>query len=188
MEKLFFFVTNSDAWKSTRNFHENFFVNNQGFFYGIVLGLVVAAIMAAIFYFGLCNNKRESASASIPVWGGFLAGTAVIVLLVANFVIIGKPGTTDINSIFYKNSFYKANNEYVIKQTKNTPNQQFVTAYNNDMRTINENLDKGKDVRYAYDLGCAVYSILFFYLISLLIKGFTINGLAIPHLWPHKNV
>ena len=187
MDKLFFFVTSSDAWKNTRNFHENFFCDNNGFLYGILVALVVAIFLAICFYFGLANNKRDNAMANIPVWLAFLAGTAILVFLCANYVLIGKSNTLNPKSIFYNYSFYKDNTEYVVKQTSGNPNEQLVTKLNSDKQAIDTELNRGKDVRYLFSIGCAVYGLLFFYLLSIAIKGFTYQGVSIPHLWPHKN-
>ncbi len=187
MDKLFFFVTNSDAWKNYRDFHENFFVTHKAFLYGFLLALIVALLLAVIYYFGCCNSKRENKLATVPTWCGFLVATALITFLVANFVFIGKSSTTETSSIFYKNSFYNANKQFVVDKTKGNPAEQIVAKYTKDKTQIDKNLDSGKDVRYPYSIGCAVYSLLFFYLLSLLFKGFTYQGVAIPHQWPHKS-
>ena len=52
MDKLFFFVTNSQAWKDTREFHENFFVSHNAFMYGVLTAIIVALVLALLFYFG----------------------------------------------------------------------------------------------------------------------------------------
>lgn len=187
MDKLFFFVTSSDAWKSTRNFHENFFVDHNGFLYGLLLALVVALLLVVCFYFGCANSKRDNSIATIPVWCGTLVATGLIVFLIANFVLIGKSNITSTQSVFYKYSFYKANTEYVVEKTRGNSNEQLAKKLTTDKKTIEINLNRGKDVRYAYSMGCAVYSLLFFYLLSLGIKGFTYQGSTIPHVWPHKN-
>ena len=187
MDKLFFFVTSSEAWKSdTSHFHDNFFVTNGGFTSGLIAALVVAIACAMAFYFGCANNKRSVKYASTGVWAGFMAGAFGITFLIASLVFIGKSSSTSPSSPLYKFSFYKANTEYLIKQTSNNPNQQLVQKLNTDKQTIQSNLDKNKDVRMPYSFSCAVYALLFFYLISLCIKGFTISGIAIPHLWPNK--
>ena len=68
MDKLFFFVTNSQAWKDTREFHENFFVTHNAFMYGVLTAIIVALVLALVFYFGCCN-KRNDDSMQTQVFG-----------------------------------------------------------------------------------------------------------------------
>lgn len=88
MDKLFFFVTNSQAWKDTREFHENFFLNHSAFMYGLVTAILVALILAVVFYFGCCNKRNDDSMAKTGVWAGFLLVTGLFVFLTANFVFI----------------------------------------------------------------------------------------------------
>lgn len=187
MEKLFFFLTNSEAWKATRSFHENFFITHGGFSNGLLLALVVAALLGVVFYFGCANNKKDSTLATIPVWTGCLFAVGILTFLIANYVLIGKPNSTDNQSITYKYSFYKANTEYVIEQTRSNTNEQHAAELVRQKQDIENDLNKGKGVRYRFCFGCAVYGMLLYYLFSLILKGFTCQGIAIPHLWPSKN-
>lgn len=186
MEKLFF-ITNLDAWKHFPKFHENFFVANNACLYGLLVALGTALLLSLCFYFGCANNKRENSLATIPVWTGFLVATAIVVFLIANFCIIGKSNTRDAGSMFYKYSFYKANTEYVIREKRNNPNEQLVTKLDNDKQIIDRELNEGKGVRYPFSIGCAMYAMLFFYVISVLVKSSSYQGQTIPHLWPIKN-
>ena len=187
MEQFFFFVTGSDAWKATKNFHVNFFCDHNAFLYGILIALVVAAMLAIGFYFGCANNKHDNSLANLSTWVGFGVATALVVFLIADFGIIGKSKTKDYQSVFYKYSFYKANKDFVVEQTRDNPNEQLVSKLNSDKQKIDKELNNGKGVRYGFSLGCAVYSLIFFYLFSILMKGFTYQGIAIPHKWPYKN-
>lgn len=187
MEKIFFFVSNSKAWKETAKFHENFFLDHNAFLYGLIIAIVVALVMAAIFYFGCCNSKKSNAQANMGVWAGFLIVTGVLVFLAADFSLIGKSGTKNTKSVFYKYSFYNANEKYLVLKTRNNQNQLECQQYQQDKDKIETELNRGGDVRYSFSIGCAVYSLIFFYIFSLLMKGFTYQGVAIPHLWPQKN-
>ena len=186
MEKLFFFVTNSEAWKSTREFHENYFISHGAFTVGLLTAIVLGLVLALAFYFGCCNKRDEDSMANLGVWSGFLFVTGIIMFLVANFIFIGKSNVADSRSLFYKYSFYKANSEFVIEKTRNNQNEQQVAEYTTARQIVETNLNKGKDVRYSYSLGCMVYALLFFYLFSICFKGFTYHGVAIPHPWPYK--
>lgn len=186
MDKLFFFVTSSDAWKATKNFHMNFFCDHNAFLYGILTALVVAAVLAIGFYFGCANSKRENSLANLPTWAGFLVVTALIVFLIADFGIIGKSKGSDKQSVFYKHSFYKANTDFVVEKTRDNPNEQLVSKLNSDKQKIENDLNNGKDVRYGFSMGCAIYSLIFFYLFSILMKSLTYQGVVIPHKWPQQ--
>ena len=164
MDKLFLFVTNSQAWKDTREFHENFFVSHNAFMYGVLTAIIVALVLALLFYFGCCNKRNDDSMANTGVWAGFLLVTGLLVFLTANFAFIGKSNVADSQSIFYKYSFYKANTEFVIEKTRDNQNQQQVDEYTTARQKIETDLNNGKDVRYSYSLGCTVYSLLFFYI------------------------
>ena len=84
MDKLFFFVTNSQAWKATREFHENFFLAHSAFMYGFLVAIIVALVLALVFYFGCCNKRNDDSMANTGVWAGFLLVTGVFAFLVAN--------------------------------------------------------------------------------------------------------
>lgn len=187
MDKLFFFVTNSQAWKDTREFHENFFLAHNAFLYGFLVAVFVALILAVAFYLGCCNKRDDDSMANTGVWAGFLLVTGVVVFLTANLVFIGKSNVRDAQSFFYKYSFYKANTDFIIEKTRDNQNEQQVNEYTTARQKIENDLNDGKDVRYSYSFGCTIYSLIFFYIFSILIKGFTYLGLAIPHPWPHKS-
>lgn len=187
MDKLFFFVTSSEFWKNNFDFCDNFFNIHNGFLTGLAIALGLALLLALLFYFGCANNKHEGQLATIPVWVGFLAGTFILTTVCANYILIGKSSTTPQDSMFYSHSIYKATTDYVIKKTSNNPNEDQVKKIVAQQTQFNKTLDQNGGVRWSFSLGCGVYSILFFYIISLLVKGFTYGGVAIPHLWPFKN-
>ena len=67
MDKLFFFVTNSQAWKDTREFHENFFVTHNAFMYGVLTAIIVALVLG-----GILRSMLGRLPGSL-VTGGFVA-------------------------------------------------------------------------------------------------------------------
>lgn len=86
-----------------------------------------------------------------------------------------------------KMQIYEMNTEFVIEKTRDNQNQQQVDEYTTARQKIENDLNNGKDVRYSYSIGCTIYALLFFYFFSILLKGFTYLGIAIPHPWPHKS-
>lgn len=178
-EFFYFLVTGSKSW--TLNFHENFFNVHGGFFWGVIGALIIGVICALVFYFGCCNSKKSAAMANIGVWAGFLVVCALIGYIYADMIVIGKSGNVDQSSIFYRYSFYKANNEYYIDQT-NQPNvpQTTIKELQATKNQIESELDKGGDVRFSYDLTTAILALIFYFITSLIVKRFTINGKTIP--------
>ena len=45
---------------------------------------------------------------------------------------------------------------------------------------IKNDLDKGGDVRFDFDITTAVLAVIFFFITSVIVKRFTINGKTIP--------
>lgn len=187
MDFIYFLVTGNEAWEGY--FHENFFMTQNGFWWGIIGAFAIAAIFALIFYFGFCNSKTSNTYAKIWLWGIFLALSGGCSYFYADLVVIGDPAQPqkddkDRIALLYKYSFYKANNDYYtyITDDKNGyRSQKEKEDLKKQMNTIKDNLNKGKDVRNDFDITTAAWSLIFFYLISLGIKRFTINGKCIPH-------
>lgn len=68
MDKLFFFVTNSQAWKDTREFHENFFLAHSAFMYGFLVAIIVALVLALVFYLDVATSAMTT-QWQIPEYG-----------------------------------------------------------------------------------------------------------------------
>lgn len=184
MDKLFFFVTSSKAWDA--KYHDFFFNEQHAFLYAFLVMVALGLVFALIFYLGCCNSKNDNKMATLPTWVGFLVVTGLLGYLTANFVFIGKAGAKQ-NSVFYKHSFYKANETYYNKYSVTySTNPQMLEQLAQKKESIKQDLNHGKDVRKPFAAGCVVYSLIFFYLFSLIIKGHTRQGVAIPHLWPTK--
>lgn len=99
----------------------------------------------------------------------------------ADFVVIGDSNTTDNTSVFRAHSFYKANDDYFIQQTS-VPgvSQTFIDDLTQKRNEIKYNLDKGGDVRFEFDITTAILAAIFFFITSIIVKRFTINGKTIP--------
>ena len=123
--------------------------------------------------------------ANFGVWAGALAISAVITFFYADMIIIGQRGITDNKSIMRTYSFYKANEDYYISRT-GQPNisQTEITDLAQKKTEIKSDLDKGGDVRFDFNLTTAILSMVFFFIVSVGVKRFTINGRSIPFLKP----
>ena len=103
--------------------------------------------------------------------------------LFADNVVIGSSSTTDKSSLFRKYSFYEANDTYYLNETKGaSPTKTKDLASLN--ATIKANLDKGGDVRKPYNVTTAVLTAIFFFITSMMVKRYTINGKGIPFKKP----
>lgn len=186
MDFFYFLVTGSSAWDP--RYHHNFFIGEGAFGTGLLYAFIIGVVLALAFYFSCCNSSKTSASATLPVWIGFLLVAAILAYFTADWVIVGKPGEKDRNSIFYSSSFYKGNEEFFISQSrKNSTNTPLIKELTTKKTEIKNQLDKGKGVRFDFNITTAFLCMIFFYGTSLIVKSFTINGKTVPHQWPMKS-
>lgn len=187
MEYIYFWVTKfTDAWGDKYGFHANYFngplqSGSNWFFWGFLIILGVAAAVAAGFYFGLCNG-RSNKNATLTNWLIALVATGVIAFCFSHFIVIGQGVDGKAGS-----GFYKANQQYCMDyclQNKNNP--QVVSDCRVELNKITNQLQKGNDVALPYDLTNVILSLLFFWIISIFIKGFSVHGASVPHHWPMK--
>lgn len=180
MDFIYFLVTSNKAWENYSKFHENFFNEENGFLMGFIGALVIALIFAAIFYFGFCNSKNTNKYATHWLWAIFLALGGVTAFFYSDLVVIGdaenaKKGRERVG-LFYDYSFYRANNDYMSNEVDHVNK----VSYENAKNAIESDLDKGKGVRFDYNITTTVLALVWFFLISLIIKRFTIGGKCIP--------
>lgn len=177
MDFFYFLVKDEKSgWDSV--FHADYF-DNVGFLYGILGALAIGVVCSLVFYFGLCNNKNNVKSATKTNWIIFLLVAGVAAYFYADFVLIGDPQTTTPGTT----SFCENNNRMLIQLTQGQP-QPVVQQFTNKYSEIRDNLQKGNDVAFAFDITTAVLAAIFYFLFSLIIKRFTIAGKAIPMLKP----
>lgn len=183
MDFFYFLVTDSQSWDP--HYHQNFFVTQGGFLWGLIGAAVIGIVSALIFYFGCCNNKYAAKNATLGMWSVFLILAGVVSYFYADLVLIGSPGTTDNASIFRRYSFYKANDDFFIVQTsQGNASPTYIQQLTQTKNKIKSDLDKGGDVRFDFDITTAFLSILVFFLTSLCVKRLTLHGRAIPMLKP----
>ena len=85
-EFFFFPVSGSESYKDALGFHTNYFVNNGGFLWGLLLAFAVAILIALIFYFGLCKNYNFAKKAN---WWIASVVVAVIAYLSLRHIFVG---------------------------------------------------------------------------------------------------
>ncbi len=184
MDFFYFLVTGSNSWEP--HYHENFFITQGGFIWGIVGALVIGLLCAVAFYFGCCNSTRSSKYATVGMWSVVLLISGLIGYFYADFVVIGdSSASADNSSIFYQHSFYKANDDYFISETsKAGVSDTEISDLTDKKNEIKDNLDKGGDVRFDFDITTALLTVLFYFLTSIIIKRFTYTGKSIPFMKP----
>lgn len=185
MAKLFFLVSTATAYADDYGYHDHFFMGS-GFTNALIIAIIFAVLATVIFYFGLCMSHKTISAATLPVWLVALVAAGVLSFVVTDLILIGSNPEegADEESIGYKHSFYNDMEDYYIELQEGAPatEKKAMLQAKNDIML---NLDQGDDVALRFGLNTAIISIMLFYLFSILFKGFTVNGGAIPHLWPH---
>lgn len=179
MDFIYFFVTDSKDWEPI--YHQNFFFDQSGFTLGVLGALAIAAIAAIVFYFGFCNSSKSCSMANLGVWGVTLGICGLVAYFYADYVVIGAPKDSNKESMFRKYSFYQANEDLYLLKTRGAIISK--TQIEDLARTkddIRDKLNKGNDVRLPFNFTTTFLAIVFYFLISMAIKRFTINGKCIP--------
>lgn len=182
MEILFKLVSSLEAYADDYGFHAHFFEEAGGFSTAFIIAIAVAAVCAIIYYFGLCMSEKTIATATLPVWIVFLVLAGGVSFFASDIVVIGSEA--DEESEITANNFYADLESNYIDLADGAPKTE-AEEMNRAKNDIIENLNQGDDVAFMLGLNTAFWSVLFFYILSVVLKGFTVNGLAIPHLWPH---
>lgn len=177
MDFFYFLVKDENSgWEPI--FHADYF-ESTGFLYGTLGALAIGLLCALIFYFGLCNNKNNVSAATKTNWLIFLLVAGIAAYFYADLALIGDPETTNPGTF----SFCENNNRKLIDITQGQP-QPVVAQYTAEYQKIKNNIQKGNDVAFTFDITTAFLAIVFYFLFSLVIKRFTIAGKSIPMLKP----
>ena len=184
MKSLFFLVSGMEQYADNYDYHLHFFETQGAFMSALIIAVVVALIFAAIYYFGLCMSHKTISCATIPVWAVAFVLSGAISFLIAGQVLIGHDNPEGTSKITYDHSFYKDLDDYYIELAEDAPDAE-KAAMNAEKNDIITALEEGEDVALMFNLNTGLWSLLAFYVFSLLLKGFSTNGMAIPHLWPH---
>lgn len=165
---LFFWVAGIDAYaKDGLGFHKEFFVNHGGFLIGFLIALLLGIAICAIFYFGLCKNFSL---AKVHNWWICLVVTAIVTFFASDLIVIGGNGSKA------STTFYHSNIEWV-KEHRTSPNVKDYTA---KKVKIEQSLKRWGDVRFPFDMTCAVYGVVFYVAFTCVFKGYSKYGAKIP--------
>lgn len=171
LKSLFFPVANSGAYKDGLNFHNYFFVDHNGFLYGLILAFAMAIIVGIVYYFVLARNVEFCKT---KFWWISLICAFGITFLGANFVLIGQ------NNMKPSISFHQ-NIEDRFKDPKEKSKMRGKEDQYRKKRTdIIKASNRYGDVRIPYDITCGVWSIIFFVGGSAVFKKFSDGATQIP--------
>lgn len=185
MEELFYFVTHSDAWvDDVQNFHFNYFMDEGGFAELFIAAVVIGVVVSAIFYFGFCNSEKSNKLATLANWFICMVVAAVVAFGYTDIITIGH----DANDEGVRTGFYQSNEDYYNAKCDNQVEEGLTAQDINDLGQrkdiIAGDLNDWNDVRLPLDLMVTFYAVLFYFLASILLKRFTINGKTIPFTRP----
>lgn len=167
LEYFFIPVSSADAYKDALGFHTNYFVNNYGFLWALLVGVGIALVISLIFYFVFATNTTRSQK--VNWWIASLI-VGLMTYGATDLFLIGNQGSTSATSFYGVNELY-------VKENRQKPN---ASQYKSINRKIKEDLKKGKDVRVPFDFTAAVWSWIFFLGISACLKGYSKFGTQIP--------
>lgn len=185
MKSIFFLVSGMEQYADAYDYHMNFFETHGAFSTAFIIAAIVALLLAAIYYFGFCMSRKTIGMANVPVWIVCLLLTGVLTFTTTSLVLIGSDSEDgDETALTYQHSFYRNMEDYYIEISEDAPATEQEQMMN-EKNDIVDRLNMGEDVALMFNINSTIYAIIFFYIFSLLMKGFTTNGLAIPHLWPH---
>lgn len=188
MEILFKLVSSMEEYADDYGYHAHFFEEAGGFTTALLIALGVAAVCAAIYYFGFCMSHKTVNAATLPVWIVFLVLAGGISFLGSDVVVVGSSSDGDSESVF--DGFYADLDSYYLELVNpdggQAPPKMQQEEMNREKNNIINHLDQGDDVGLMLCLNTALWSLIFFYIFSVILKGFTTTGVAIPHLAPHS--
>ena len=192
--KFFYFLVDWDGKYSTL-LHEYFFEKGGAFGYGLLVAVAAALILALIYYLVLGRNVT---TAKMGNWWICGAVALAVTFSISNWMIIGQePSQREYsqarnleNKLTYKYSFYRSMDR-AIKPGKGTlikdgmldsEKQQLVA----EKKKVATNLNQGKDVRYMFSFNTTLWCAVFYFIASVLFKGFSQAAKTKPIKWPYK--
>jgi len=188
MDKVYFFVSQLDEFtEGGWDFYSNYFLEEGGFLYSFLIALAVAVVMLIIFYGFICN-KVFKLSKPI-VWLVFLCLSLGITFFATSSFIIGNYEAEDSTGFYgsiettYTNLSNKDNFQ------ANPGDLKALIATKEDI--IEKLGEKTSEVATSLCVGNSIFSLIWFLLFSVLFKGFTKYGIAVPFVWPrnlHKSI
>lgn len=185
IEFFYNFVSSLEEYNDAYGYHTQYFLEEGGFLTAFLIALLSAVIITFLFYFLICNLCNSLSKFYIWIIGLFIAIGGNLLLTKA-YVVGGENNDTGEYSGFYSS----------IEQHTSNLNEEF-SKNNEERKKINDaaetillNLREEGDEEYAVVdmlyLNNTLWCLTLYILISILIKGTTKYGIAIPCAWPRK--
>lgn len=183
MEYLFYLVSSLEEYNDAYGFHAQYFSEESGFFTAFLIALLTAIIVIGIFYFFICNVFNSLSK--FYVWLIALLLTGGITLYLTSSIVVGGENENGEYSGFYQSIDQFASE----KREEFALNTEEKDKINEEQQNLIDNLkgegDEYEVVEMLY-LSTCLWSLFFFIITSILVKGTTKYGIAIPCTWPRK--
>jgi hypothetical protein len=185
MDKVYFFVSHLDEFTTDGwGFYSRYFVEGSGFLNSFLISLAIAAFMLIVFYGFICNKVFKLSNHI--TWLVFLICSVGITFFATSHFILGNhEGAPEDYTGFYgslETTFLQISNQDGFQE-----NPESVENLTMAKGEIIEGLKIGKsEVASSLCTGNSIFTLIWFFLFSVLVKGFTRYGIAIPFVWPRK--
>ena len=176
MEKLYFFVMQSDVWNvnDPRGFLFKYFIEEGGFKSAFLIALVAAIIGVAIFYGWIANAAPRLSKMS--TWLITLVAVGGITFATTQVIVIGSDNSQDKTGMFA--SISNQQNDLLQQQELS---QEEIESINQDTRALQNQVDTiSNSITMGVDLGTTAYALLIFFILSICLKNLTRYGISIP--------
>lgn len=184
MDYLYFLVSSLAEYNDGYQFHFNYFTDKGGFSTAFFIALITAAVFCTLFYFVICNFFNRLSR--IYIWILALLMSIATTYALTSTIVIGGSNEEGDYSGFYES----------IEEDAGIKREEFaqMPEEKDKLNQYEEELIKALDGESAdtYEvserlyLSNCIYSVIFFIIFSILVKGTTKYGIAIPCTWPRK--
>lgn len=179
MEKLYLWCTSlADKVENGEyvEYFKDYFVESPVCTKVFIAGLVSALIIASIYYFVICNKSFALAKRFVWLITVFLTFAASSAISYSIIIGADNPDPEECRGIYY--SSYKTQDRLIEVAGGN---DVVLIEINNDAENYREYIRIGDEsLPIEIAIVNAFYSILFYFVLSLLFKKHTIHGKAIP--------
>lgn len=184
MDYLYYLVSSLTEYNDEYQFHLSYFTDKEGFVTAFLIALIASAAFVALFYFIICNIFNRLSRTYIWILALLLSITTTYFLTAT--IVIGGSDEEGSYTGFYESieedAGIKREEFAQIPEEKEKLDQKEEEL----IAALNGNSVETYEVSEMLYLSNCIYSTLFFIIFSILIKGTTRYGIAIPCTWPRK--
>lgn len=171
MEKLYALVTQSTTWANVDNHQTlyNYFVTEGAFTTCFLIVLGAALLGIAIFYGWI--GMRSVRLSNLTTWISTLLGVCAVTFCATQFMIIGSAAKLS--------GYFGSLNKFAVSLRNSTPESE-LEKLNGDLDRVRDAMSSFCDTVGMLHVTNLVLAIVLFFLISIVVKGFTIQSKAVP--------